>query len=232
MSPANLTEQDYWAEVQLLSQEIEASRIVYHTYEEVNRLALQDATAFQAINRDPQFWKTHMHCMQTTLFMTLSRIFDSHPDAHTIHSVIRATLGNVAFFSAASIERRKTRGGQRPDWLDDYMKSVWVPADPGALRFLKKALAPIAKRFEAIYRPIRHAIFAHRIMSDDDSSVQLFGGTNRQEVGQIKDFLQDLIDAIEDLYLNGNEPTLGTRDYTDSNQRIRSEVATVVRRLG
>ncbi len=173
-----------------------------------------------------------MHCLQTTLFMTLSRIFDKHPNAHTIHTLIRATLANVGFFSAESIEARKMLGGPRPSWLDNYMKSVWVPPDPSALRHLKKTLAPIARRFEEIYRPIRHAIFAHRLMSDDQSAAQFFGATNRQEVGGIVDFLQDLIDAIEDLYINGNEPILGRRVYEESNQRIRSEVAALVKRLG
>lgn len=231
MSKARLTEQKYWAEVQLLSKEIEAAQIIYNTYEEINRLALKNKEAFKTFNRHPQFWNTHMHCLQTTLFMTLSRIFDNHPNAHTIHTVVRDTLGNIAFFSAESIERRKMHDGPRPEWLDDYMNSVWVPADVSELRYLKKSLSPIAKRFEDIYRPIRHAIFAHRTMSDDQSAVQLFGGTNRQEVGQIIDFLQDLIDAIEDLYTNGNEPRLGTRNYAQSNQRLRDDVAAVIIRL-
>jgi len=154
---APLTEAEYWGEVQLLSTEIEAALIVYHTYEEINRLALHDTAVARSLNNDAQFWKTQMHCLQTTLFMTLSRIFDNQPNAHTIHTVVNATLGNIHLFSAVALEARKMSGGRRPKWLDDHMADVWIPTSANDLRHLKKALAPHGKRFEDIYRPIRHA---------------------------------------------------------------------------
>jgi hypothetical protein len=226
-----LTEREYWSEVQLLSNEIEQARIIYHTYEEINRLAIHDEVIAKSLNRDAQFWQTQMHCLQTTMFMTLSRIFDNHPNARTIHTVVSATMGNIHLFSAPALEARKAVGDSRPWWLDDYMKTVWSPREPADLKHLKKALTPVTKRFEEIYRPIRHAIFAHRIMTDDESAVQLFGGTNRTEVGQIINVLHELIEVIKSLYENGMEPVLTTPDLTSYNQRVRDGVQAVLKRL-
>ena len=163
--------------------------------------------------------------------MTLSRIFDNNPKNHTIHSLVNRTLGNIGLFSAAALEARKARGDSPPSLLGDYMAHVWVPLSEKSLQHLKEALTPFKTRFENIYRPIRHAIFAHRIMSDDESAVRLFGVTNRIEVGEIVDFLHDLIDVIADLYTNGTEPVLGKRDFQESNQHVRDSVGVVLKRL-
>jgi hypothetical protein len=126
---------------------------------------------------------------------------------------------------------RKTHGGPKPLWLDDYMAEVWIPTSAKDLRHLKTALSPHTKRIEKVYRPIRHAIFAHRLMSDDQAGVQLFGDTSRDEVGTILDFLHDLIESIVNLYTNGFEPELGRRDFKEHNQRIRDGVAKVLKSL-
>ena len=102
MPHATLTPAKYWSEVELLSTEIEDAIIIHHTYEEINRLAVHDEAILKSLNKDPLFWQTQMHCLQTSLFLTLSRIFDNKANAHTIHKLINATLGNLQLFSAAA----------------------------------------------------------------------------------------------------------------------------------
>ena len=226
-----MTPAKYWSEVQLLSAEIEDAIVIFHTYEEINRLAIHDKATLRLLNKDPLFWQTQMHCLQTSLFLTLSRIFDTEANAHTIHTLINATLGNLQLFSAAELASRKTGGGSKPAWLDNYMAEAWIPKGVKDLRHLKKALVPHSRRFEQVYRPIRHAIFAHRLMSNEQAGVQLFGGTSRDEVSSILDFLHDLIEGILNLYTNGLNPELGKRDFRQHNQRIRDGVGKVLRRL-
>ena len=226
-----LTPSEYWSEVQLISTEIEDAVIIFHTYDEINRLAVHDKKICKALNKDALFWQTQMHCLQTSLFVSLSRIFDTDANAHTIHTLINATLGNLHLFSAAALSARKANRGPKPVWLDDYMAGAWIPTSVKDLRHLKTALAPHAKRFEKVYRPIRHAIFAHRLMSNDQAGAQLFGDTRRDEVAAILNFLHDLIETILNLYTNGWQPELGKRDFKEHNQRIRDGVARVLRSL-
>jgi hypothetical protein len=152
-------------------------------------------------------------------------------NAHTIYTLINTTLGNLSLFSAAALRSRKTKGGSDPDWLEDFVAEAWTPTSTKDLRHLKVALAPHTRRFEKVYRPIRHAIYAHTLMSNDQAGTQLFGETRRDEVARILDFLHDLIGTVRNLYDNGRKPKLGKRDFTEYNERIRNGAATVLRKL-
>jgi hypothetical protein len=231
MPHASVTPGEYWSQMQLLTTEIEDAITIHYTYEEINRLALHDEAILTALNRDSLFWKTQMYCLQTSLFITLSRIFDTGPKAKTIRKLISDTLGHLELFSATALAARNTNGGQNPERLDEYMAEPWVPASADDLRHLKRALKPYASRFRQVYEPIRHAMFAHRLMSNVEAGATLFQDTNREEVSVMLDFLRDLIDAISNLYLYGRKPELGTRSYKDHNQRIRDGVSAVLKRL-
>jgi hypothetical protein len=78
---------------------------------------------------------------------------------------------------------------------------------------------------------MRHAIYGHRQMTNDEAGSQLFPQTNREAVGEMLDFLHDLIATIIDLYNNGNESLLGRRDFTGHNENIRERARNVPRKL-
>jgi hypothetical protein len=231
MPHAFLTEPEYWNEIQLVSTEIEDAIAIFHTYEEINRLALSDTEVLRVLDQDALFWKVKMYALETSLFIILGRIFDADPDVHSIHKVLAAALRHVQFFSKEALAARKMGAGTKPDWLDGYMATAWAPADTSDLRHSKRGLAIRNRQFEDVYRPIRHSIFAHRLMSNDQAAFELFGNTSRAEVSAILDFLHDLIDIIIDLYSNGIKPELGLRDFTEYNQCIRRGPEGVLRRL-
>jgi hypothetical protein len=112
--------------------------------------------------------------------------------------------------------------------LDEFVAGAWVPRKASDLRYLKKALKPHAGKFIRVYRPIRHNIFAHRLVTDREEITELFAETNRMEIGQILDFLHDLIDAIEQLFVNGRKPELGARLYGAFNQAFKDGVKSVL----
>lgn len=66
---AAVTEAEFWESMELVSIEIEHAAIIFHTWEELNRLALEDPKVSRVLNEDAQFWKTQRHCLQTALFM-------------------------------------------------------------------------------------------------------------------------------------------------------------------
>lgn len=199
--------------------------------EEINRLALGDAKVFVAMNEQPLFWQAHRAASQAALFMCLGRIFDTGESAKSIHRLVRITRANLHVFSKAALGARKTGYGPKPPWLDVYLQGVWEPQTGADLKFLKDAVKPHAAVFESVYKPIRHSIYGHRLMSDDAAGVALFPQTNREAVARILDFLHDLVESINELYLNGRRPELGVRDFQDYNQRICEDARNVMRRL-
>ena len=111
------------------------------------------------------------------------------------------------------------------------MSTVWVPLESAQLRHLQKALSPHVARFTQTYLPIRNKIYAHRFITDEEAFASLFPLTNRSELGEMIDFLQDLIKVIYDLYYNGWEPVLGKRDLTQTKEEARRSVEKVLRKL-
>lgn len=226
-----LAESEYLEMLNLIDTEIENTFVIFHTYEELNRLALNDSAIFAVLNADALFWQAYRSTLLTSLFMTMSRLFDPVSQTITVQSVVTATLGNLQLFSDASLRARKTGTGSTPPWLDEYMKTAWIPTEASQLRHLQKALNPHVSLFQSAYLPIRNDVYAHRFMSDDEAGVTLFPRTNREELGTTIDFLQDLIFAIQNLYLNGREPKLSQYDPKDKAQRIREGAEKVLRKL-
>jgi len=225
-----MSESEYKDELDTVTDEVYEAVCVHHIMEEINRLALDDEPVFRAMNEQPLFWRAHRATSQASLFLCLGRIFDTNDSATSIHRLVRNTMANVHIFSRAALGARKRVVGAEPAWLNTFLSVVWEPQSAADLRFLKDALKPRAKLFESVYRPIRHAVYGHRLKSNDEAGVALFPQTSREEVGKILDFLHDLTSAINELYLNGTKPSLG-RDFEDHNERIRDEARAVMRKI-
>jgi hypothetical protein len=231
MPPPPITESEYVVLLNLLSTEIENAFIIFHTYEGLNHLAHNDSSVLTVLNADALFWNTYRNTLVSSIFMTASRIFDDATDAITMRTLLGITLGNLHLFSKNALRARKIGTGPEPEWLDGFMAQTWEPTEPSQLRHLQKALKPHAARFKDVYVPVRNAVYAHRLMSDDQADDQLYPKTNREELAKMLLALQDLIDTLRDLYDNGAEPVLGQRNYTENEKRARSGVETILRKL-
>jgi hypothetical protein len=142
-----------------------------------------------------------------------------------------ATLGNIAYFSKDALAGRKCAGGPKPDWLDAFMSDVWEPT-VADLRPLKRSLSVHANKFAAIYRPIRHSVYAHRLVDDGQAEYELFQKTNRAELQGTILFLRHLIDSIQELYLNGRRPVIEQSVApTAFAEDVRKSVRSVLRKI-
>jgi len=225
-----IAEAAYKKELDVVANEIYEAIYTHHVMEEINRLAIEDRNIFLAMNEQPLFWQAHRAASQAALFMCLGRIFDTNNTATSIYRLVRITRANLQLFSKASLRARKIGNGPEPPWLDDYLQGIWEPHTADDLRCLRDALKPRAKLFESVYKPIRHSVYGHRLMSDEEAGIALFPQTSREAVGEILDFLHDLIELINQLYLDGIKPELG-RDFKKYNQRAREDARNVMRRL-
>jgi hypothetical protein len=225
-----ISESAFKKELDVVAAEVHEAVYIHQVMEEINRLALNDPNILLAMNEQPLFWQAHRATSQAALFMSLGRIFDTNEATTSIYRLIRITRANIQVFSKAALEARKRGPGPEPPWLNAFLKGIWEPQTAEDLKFLKEALKPHAKLFESVYKPIRHSVYGHRLVSDDEAGIALFPQTNREAIGKILDFLHDLVESINELYLNGTKPELG-RDFKEYNQRIRDDARNVMRRL-
>jgi hypothetical protein len=98
-----MSEQEFLSLLQLIFAEVETAFIVFHSFDELNRLAISNEAILAVLNEDAQFWKGYRACLQTTLLMTLSRLFDPDPDTITFQSLVTATVANPQLFDRASL---------------------------------------------------------------------------------------------------------------------------------
>lgn len=225
-----VTEAAYSMELDIVADEIYEAVYIHHVMEEINQLAKEDANVLLAMNEQALFWRAHREASQAALFMCLGRIFDTNDTASSIHRLVRITRVNLQLFSKASLRARKIGHGPEPPWLSAHLRGIWEPQTSDDLKFLRDALKPHAQLFESVYKPIRHSVYGHRLMSDEEAGIALFPQTNRDAVGRILDFLHDLIESVKELYVNGTKPELG-RDFKEYNQRVREDARNVMRRL-
>ena len=126
------------------------------------------------MNLNPTFWNISVHSLQTTFVITIGRVFDEDQRSHSIQKLLAEMAAHPEYFSRASLERRKreaVRGGD-VSWLPDFLRDAWEPTT-AHLEPLRDALNPTTAKYEAVYQPIRHKMFAHNDIAVDAGA--LFG---------------------------------------------------------
>src|SRR5215469_1379443 len=171
-APMPMTEQEFCQTLNIVDGEVDAAFVCFHTYEELNHLALTDKDIFNVLNADADFWRGYRSALQAMLFGTTSRLLDQTPKAITVHTLVAAVLGNLQLFSRDHLSVRIMRKGPKPVGFNDFIANVWVPTGTTQLKHLKKALAPHVRRFND-YRRIRHNVYAHRLMADEQATAEL-----------------------------------------------------------
>ncbi len=225
-----ITEQEFWALVQSVSTEVDDALAIFHTYEEILRLGSEDAV-FRAFNANAMFWNVQKVSLQTTIFVALNRLFEIDPNALSIHRLLNETLAHPEFFSKDALRKRKGDLKIETEYIDALIEGAWVPADGSELRYLKKELKPHLRKFTEIYQPIRHCYYAHRLLQTDKPVAELFSLTNRNELGQILDFLHQLVEGIWQLYQNGMKPEFRTQGFVKNDSEATKSVRKVINKV-
>jgi len=104
-------------------------------------------------------------------------------------------------------------------------QEIQEPTAPD-LRVLKKAVAPHKKIFEDLYRPIRHEVFAHKILKDGEAVSALFGQAKIKDMEETLFFLHDLLSVLAKLYHDGTLPKFGDSRaaYTEHTEHVKNVV--------
>jgi AbiU2 len=226
---AGLTEEEFLSDYRLIEDEVLDAINLFHTYLEIHKFAAEDRNIYKAINASAPFWNTQLHGLQTTFFIVLARIFDDGK-GHSVHKLLATVLKHPEYFSKNALRERKraASGEQQPAWLESYISSAWEPAKED-LRKLKNGLRPHAKKFEDLYRPIRHKIFAHQDLKDGEEIAKLMANAIIVEVDELLYFLFHLMETLRQIFYNGRPPQAdGTERYESHKDRIKNTTRDVL----
>ena len=142
-------------------------------------------------------------------------MFD-HNSPHNVSKLIQLGQNNLQIFSKDALSKRKQGNDTaRPEWLDAYLSSAYVPTIDD-FRHLRRHVLKWRRIYEANYKEIRDKWFAHKEVAGDVGARVLWGqsqGTNR-ELQRMFAFLNSLHDALWELHVNGRKPVLRKRRYS------------------
>ncbi len=209
---------DFADELEVFRTEAESAVQFFYSYLTVHSVARENKGVHRLLNQAPLFWNTAVGALQTSTFITLGRVFDQNSE-HNVNRLLRIAQSNMDIFSKEALSGRKRRGSSNADeWIDEYLREVYVP-NADDFRRLRRYVAIRRKIYEDKYGPLRHQIFAHKLISEKGDEQALFDKTNIREMQQMLIFLRRLNEALWQLYNNGRKPTLRPSRY--SVKRIR-----------
>ena len=213
-----MNEEAYRREYEIIRSEIAATIDSFYIYLEFNKFASEGGANYDKINRDARVWTINVYALQTAFFVTLGRIFDKSADSHSLYRLLKTTEQHPEFFTKSALADRKTAGRLAPAAVTTFIADAWEPS-AGELGCFSAALAPWEKKYQSVYKPIRHKVFAHRDLTVDPQT--LFGEALILDIDGLLYSLYDISELLWQLYHNGIKPGFGKRTY-DYRPRIEA----------
>ncbi|MBK8015493.1 MAG: hypothetical protein IPK20_01515 [Betaproteobacteria bacterium] len=222
-------EQVFQNELEVFRTEAEAGTQFFYAYLTVHAVAAGDSQVHRTLNSAPLFWNTTLGALQTATFIVLGRVFDQD-SPHNIDKVLSISQRHPEIFGTAALAKRKQGSSKaRPDWLDGYLESVYVPK-ASDFRRPRRYVREKRKIYDRSYRDLRRKVFAHRELSERAAVEAHFAGTNIRELQRLFAFLNSFHETMWQLFLNGRKPNLRPRRY--SVKRMRDFPSPEERRKG
>ena len=182
----------------------------------LNEVARLNTATLTALNRTPSFWITARVAMENQAILTAGKIYGqrrANPyNIDSLFDVLRALRATV--FSRDALAARKRRMSDNADeWLPQFMKGVHVPTatDIDRLHQLSKRHR---KTYEAQYADVRILHVAHSAIADPNVRWAIFQKTRVSDFAKLIIFLNQLQDALWNMYYNGRRPTLRPMAYS------------------
>ncbi len=212
-------------QLEVFRTEAEAGIQFFYAYLAVHAVAADHESVKKLLNKNPLFWNTCLGALQTASFIALGRVFD-HDSAHNLDRVLRIAQDNLQIFSKVALgHRRQGKDPETSAWLDEFLRDVYEPT-PKDFRRIRGYIHKRRKIYESRYKDLRDKVFAHRAVSDDAESAELFGKTNIRELQRMFAFLGSLHNALWQLFFNGRKPALQPLRYSVKRMRDLPSPAT------
>jgi hypothetical protein len=194
-------------ELEVFKTEAESAIQFFYAYLTIHAALADNEKALQIVNEAPLFWLTIAAALQASSHIALGRVFDQNSN-HNVDRLLKVAQDNKDIFSKGALEARKRMGSANADeWIDDYMKGVYVPT-ASDFRRLRKHVSKYRRVYKNGCRDIRHKFYAHKALSTPDDVQKLFAKTNIPEMQKLVIFLGRLYDCLWELFHNGRKPVL------------------------
>ena len=200
-------------ELEVFRTEAESAIQFFYAYLTINSALADNEKALRIVNEAPLFWVTIAGALQTSSLIALGRVFDQNSQ-HNIDRLLKVARDNADIFSKGALEARKRKGSENADeWIDGYMKNVYVPT-ASDFRRLRRYVSKYRKVYENGCRDIRRKFYAHKELSRPDDVQKLFARTNIREMQKLSIFLSRLHECLLELFHNGRKPVLRPMEYS------------------
>jgi DNA-binding ferritin-like protein len=191
----------------------------FYTWKNINNIAVKDKKVYHALNRNVLSWNIILYSLQNTFFIVIGRLFDIDGKTFSIHKLLKTCIENINQFSKDALRERKIKssGTNELSWLDEYIEKSYQPNQEDFLK-LKGEVSKRQKRYELIYKPIRHKVFAHKEFKEIKYIDRLF---KKAKIGEIQDllcFLYQIERIIFQLLYNGDLMNIG--DFTFNEEEL------------
>jgi hypothetical protein len=205
-------EATFSAELETFRQAAEEASQFLYAYLAIHRLAKARRRVLKEMQRNSLFWLTVTASLQTSLIVTLGRIFDQK-SKHNLDRVVGLGQRRQSVFSRAALATRKRGGGNAAPWLQAYIRDAYVP-DAADFRAMRKRVAGLRRVYEKSYRALRQRVFAHRETTDVAEVAQLFALTNVEELKRLVASLLAFHEALWGLFWDGRRPAIRRLRYS------------------
>jgi len=211
--------------------EVTTASQAFFAWKTIHNMAASDKEMYKSINDNALSWKIITHSLQTTYFITLGRIFDVEGKAFSIHAFLRACIDNIDQFGKKALRHRKIKSlsGEEPTWLNEYIENAYVPVN-GDFLMLKGETSKRQKEYEAIYRPIRNEIIAHKDKQRIDTVDELFGQTNIGQIEELLQFLYQVEQIVCNLLFDGRLHKIGDLSFNKEDY-VRRDIESMLQKL-
>jgi hypothetical protein len=205
-------EAEFKQELAMFGDEVEEAIQSFYAEQTIHNVAREDQNVHRALNRDAAFWNLASRALQANAIIVLGRIFDRDPRAHTLNRVLQLATQNPYIFSKTALEKRKLPHAGKH--TAEFMRTAYIPKKRDFQRLQRYADKQRAI-YNAHYVDLRNKFFAHRERVDLTAA---FANANIRRLGRLLVFLDQLQDALWELFVNGRKPAL--RPARHSGQRI------------
>jgi hypothetical protein len=213
-------------ELEIYRQEVAQSAQFLYAYLSIHALGA-DQDIRRGLNAAALFWNTILGALQTSIFITLGRVFDAN-NQHGPVALVRTLRRAQTAFSRASLKARKEKiFGNDSAGLEEYLADIFVPGEKEFGRLDRLADGYTQQFNSTVYRELRSKVFAHKVYTDNEKVADLFSETNIDDLQRMANFLYRLHDAVRNAYDNGARLRLrrGRRSVNEMLQTPRGRRA-------
>lgn len=166
-----------------------------------------DWDVLDRLNQHPGFWSTVRAALQTSIFISLSRLFDRDSKNDGIQQILKHADDHRGIFNRAHLESRKVRAGMSPPEARRYASEAYE-LRAGGLNKLRAAALEKQAVFDDKVAPIRHGVFAHAGRLSAGERDALFSGLPTRTLEDLCVFPLRMHRGLTHLYHDGAPPTL------------------------